>query len=176
MLQTEGVPVFIQPDTITTKLTSLPQNSQVPIPPISTTMRQVLVPEVVIPSTLCKGEPSHIHEFKSKISPEAPSSVKKHDKNVIRTYYPTPKPDTFKFLGDELIKLKKIPDVLFKSMMAFIHKNGLELCIHAGYPNFNKAKAEEITRVMQEGQVSEPFMHNEESHIEREVRLARELE
>lgn len=50
--------------------------SQVPIPPITTTIRQVFIPEMVFPTSLCRREPSHLQEFKTSIIPEAPSPVR----------------------------------------------------------------------------------------------------
>ena len=71
-------------------------------------------------------------------------------KNPLDTVYETPKPDEKKLLSRSIALYKDPADSASKRRIAKIFKNGKEICVVAGHPQFAQAKREEKARLKQE--------------------------
>lgn len=95
MPTSEGESTAIPEESIVVRLAVNPQIFQVPIPTINTSIKQVLIPDFVLPKSIAKVEPSYLSEFKPMLSSDK-SPVKRHSKNTMRTDFSMPKPDELK--------------------------------------------------------------------------------
>ena len=64
--------------------------------------------------------------------------------------YETPKPDEKKLLSRSIVFYKDLADSASKRRIAKIFRNGKEICVVAGHPQFAHAKREEKSRLKQE--------------------------
>ena len=71
-------------------------------------------------------------------------------KNPFDTVYETPKPDEKKLLSRSIAFYKNPADSALKRRIAKVFRNGKEICVVAGHPQFAKAKGEEKARLKQE--------------------------
>jgi len=71
-------------------------------------------------------------------------------KNPLDTVYETPKPDDKKLLSRSIVFYKDPADSALKRRIAKFFRNGKEICVVAGHPQFAQAKREEKARLKQE--------------------------
>ncbi|KAK1384073.1 hypothetical protein POM88_021808 [Heracleum sosnowskyi] len=96
-----------------------------------------------------KGQTSCIRDvdtttFHRCLSPKSPA--KPNGKNIVRTFYPPPFPDELKVLSELIIKCKESNKPEMRNQRTIVYRNGQEICVWAGHPNFVEAKAEESAR------------------------------
>ncbi|KAL8088859.1 hypothetical protein AgCh_038574 [Apium graveolens] len=98
-----------------------------------------------------RGQPSCIKSPKAEtiLKPRVNYS-KSSLKNPLDTVYETPKPDEKKLLSRSIAFYKDPVDSASKRRIAKIFRNGKEICVVAGHPQFAQAKREEKARLKQE--------------------------
>ncbi|KAK1394491.1 hypothetical protein POM88_013547 [Heracleum sosnowskyi] len=104
--------------------------------------------------------------FQRCLSPKSPAKPK--GKNIVRTFYPPPFPDELKVLSELIIKCKgsNVPEI--RNQRAIVYRNGQEICVWAGHPNFAEARAEESARAdMQALAVAQALDEEERQQEER---------
>ena len=72
------------------------------------------------------------------------------DKNPMKIVYETPRPDEKKLLARSIAFFKDPIDSVLKRRIAKIYRNGKEICVVAGHPQFVEAKKGEKERIRQE--------------------------
>ncbi|KAK1372213.1 hypothetical protein POM88_028406 [Heracleum sosnowskyi] len=123
-----------------------------------------------------KGQTSCIRDveqatFQRSLSPKSPAKPK--GKNIARTVYPSPYPDEIKILGQLIIKCKESNDPEVRKQRAIVYRNGQEICIWAGHPNFAEAKAEESERAAMQALAVAQSLDEEERQQEEKANEAK---
>ena len=72
------------------------------------------------------------------------------DKNPMDTVYETPRPDEKKLLARSIIFLKDPTDSVLKRRISKIYRNGKEIRVVGGHPQYVEAKKEEKERIRKE--------------------------
>ncbi|KAL8098546.1 hypothetical protein AgCh_031358 [Apium graveolens] len=93
-----------------------------------------------------KPEKSAIHHSQGELS-------KSSLKNPLDTVYETPNPDEKKLLARSIAFYKDPADSALKRRIAKVFRNGKEICVVAGHPQFAEAKREEKARLKQEKKI-----------------------
>ncbi|KAK1379096.1 hypothetical protein POM88_025840 [Heracleum sosnowskyi] len=100
------------------------------------------------------------------LSPKSPAKPK--GKNIARTFYPPPLPDELKIMSELIIKCKESNVHEIRNQRAIVYRNGQEICVWAGHPNYAEAKAEESARAyMQDLAVAQVLDEEERKQEER---------
>ncbi|KAK1383848.1 hypothetical protein POM88_021583 [Heracleum sosnowskyi] len=123
-----------------------------------------------------KGQTSCIRDVEQatlqrSLSPKSPAKPK--GKNIARTFYPIPYPDELKLLGLLITKSKESNDYEIRKQRAIVYRNGQEICVWAGHPNFAEAKAEESERATMQALVVAQSLDEEEIQLEEKAREER---
>ncbi|KAK1374163.1 hypothetical protein POM88_030356 [Heracleum sosnowskyi] len=120
-----------------------------------------------------KGQTSCIRDVEQatlqrSLSPKSPAKPK--GKNTERTFYPAPYPDELKLLGLLITKSKEINDYEIRKQRAIVYRNGQQICVWAGHPNFAEAKAEESERAAMQALAVAQSLDEEERQQEEKAR------
>ncbi|KAK1383977.1 hypothetical protein POM88_021712 [Heracleum sosnowskyi] len=123
-----------------------------------------------------KGQTSCIRDveqatLQGSLSPKSPAKPK--GKNIARTFYPSPYPDELKLLGLLITKCKESNDPEIRKQIAIVYRNGQEICVWAGHPNFAEAKAEESERAAMQALAVSQSLDEEERQLEEKAREER---
>jgi len=105
------------------------------------------------------------------LSPKSPAKPK--GKNIARTFYPAPYPDEHKLLGLLITKSKESNDYEIRKQRAIVYRNGQQICVWAGHPNFAEAKAEESERAAMQALAVAQALDEEERKQEESTREKR---
>ncbi|KAL8114209.1 hypothetical protein AgCh_021171 [Apium graveolens] len=98
-----------------------------------------------------KGQTSCIKSPKANLIMKPKRNCSKFsDKNHMDIVYETPRPDVEKLLARSIAFFKEPADSALKRRIAKIYRNGKEICVVAGYPQFVEAKKEEKEIIRQE--------------------------
>ncbi|KAK1381170.1 hypothetical protein POM88_027914 [Heracleum sosnowskyi] len=122
-----------------------------------------------------KGQTSCIRDVaqatQRSLSPKSPAKPK--GKNIARTFYPPPFPDELKVLSELIKKCKEsnVPEI--RKQRAIVYRNGQEICVWAGHPNFAEAKAEESERAAMQALAVAQSLDEEERQLEEKAREER---
>ncbi|KAK1401561.1 hypothetical protein POM88_001166 [Heracleum sosnowskyi] len=109
-----------------------------------------------------KGQSSCFRDVDAEgISPLSPAKPK--GKNIVRIFYPPPKPDEFKVLGKLIIERKESNHPSIRNKRAIIYRDIKEICIWVSHPNFAKAKAEESERAAMQALAVAQSLEDEET-------------
>jgi len=113
-------------------------------------VKQISVNEMSM-NYLERGQPSCIKSPKAEIILKPRVNYSKSSlKNPLDTVYETPKPDEKKLLSRSIAFYKDPADSALKRRIAKVFRNGKEICVVAGHPQFAQAKREEKARLKQE--------------------------
>ncbi|KAK1401887.1 hypothetical protein POM88_001492 [Heracleum sosnowskyi] len=120
-----------------------------------------------------KGQTSCIRDVEKatlqrSLSPKSPAKPK--GKNTERTFYPAPYPDEHKLLGLLITKSKESNDYEIRKQRAIVYRNGQQICVWAGHPNFAEAKAEESERAAMQALAVAQSLDEEERQQEEKAR------
>ncbi|KAK1395309.1 hypothetical protein POM88_014365 [Heracleum sosnowskyi] len=123
-----------------------------------------------------KGQTSCIRDVEQttiqrSLSPKSPAKPK--GKNIARTFYPAPYPDEHKLLGLLITKSKESNDYEIRKQRAIVYRNGQQICVWAGHPNFAEAKAEESERATMQALAVAQALDEEERKQEESTREER---
>ncbi|KAK1384574.1 hypothetical protein POM88_022309 [Heracleum sosnowskyi] len=123
-----------------------------------------------------KGQTSCIRDVEQatlqrSLSPKSPAKPK--GKNIARIFYPAPYPDELKLLGLLITKSKESNDCEIRKQRAIVYRNGQEICVWAGHPNFAEAKAEESERAAMQALAVAQSLDEEEIQLEEKAREER---
>ncbi|KAK1387174.1 hypothetical protein POM88_015352 [Heracleum sosnowskyi] len=123
-----------------------------------------------------KGQTSCIRDVEQatlqrSLSPKSPAKPK--GKNTERTFYPAPYPDEHKLLGLLITKSKESNDYEIRKQRAIVYRNGQQICVWAGHPNFAEAKAEESERAAMQALAVAQSLDEEERQQEEKAREER---
>ncbi|KAK1399426.1 hypothetical protein POM88_009289 [Heracleum sosnowskyi] len=123
-----------------------------------------------------KGQTSCIRDVEQatlqrSLSPKSPAKPK--GKNTERTFYPAPYPDELKLLGLLITKSKESNDYEVRKQRAIVYRNGQQICVWAGHPNFAEAKAEESERAAMQALAVAQSLDEEERQQEEKAREER---
>ncbi|KAK1388301.1 hypothetical protein POM88_016479 [Heracleum sosnowskyi] len=123
-----------------------------------------------------KGQTSCIRDVEQatlqrSLSPKSPAKPK--GKNIARIFYPAPYPDELKLLGLLITKSKESNDYEIRKQRAIVYRNGQEICVWAGHPNFAEDKAEESERAAMQALAVAQSLDEEEIQLEEKEREER---
>ncbi|KAL8112553.1 hypothetical protein AgCh_020031 [Apium graveolens] len=113
-------------------------------------LRQISANEMSL-GNLEKGQTSCIKSPKANMAFKPKRSYpKSFDINPLDLMFETPRPDEKKLLARSIAFFKDPTDSVLKRRIAKIYRNGKEICVVAGHPQFAEAKKEEKERIKQE--------------------------
>ncbi|KAK1373001.1 hypothetical protein POM88_029194 [Heracleum sosnowskyi] len=123
-----------------------------------------------------KGQTSCIRDVEEatlqrSLSPKSPAKPK--GKNIARTFYPAPYPDELKLLGLLITKSKESNNHEIRKQRAIVYRNGQQICVWAGHPNFAEAKAEESERAAMQALAVAQALDEEERQQEEKAQKER---
>ena len=102
-------------------------------------------------NNLERGQPSCIKSPKDELILKPKVNYPKSSlKNPLDTVYETPKPDKKKLLSRSIVFYKDPADSALKRRIAKVFRNGKEIGVVAGHPQFAEEKREEKARLKQE--------------------------
>ncbi|KAL8120202.1 hypothetical protein AgCh_017375 [Apium graveolens] len=100
--------------------------------------------------SLEKGQPSCIKSPKANLVLKPKKNYPRSSyKNPVDLMFETPRPDEKKLLARSIAFFKDPTDLVLKRRIAKIYRNGKEICVVAGQPQFAEAKKEEKERIKQ---------------------------
>ncbi|KAL8114529.1 hypothetical protein AgCh_021408 [Apium graveolens] len=113
-------------------------------------VKQISVNEMSM-NYLERGQSSCIKSPKAEMILKPRANYSKSSlKNPLDTVYETPKSDEKKLLSRSIVFYKDPTDSVSKRRIAKIFRNGKEICVVDGHPQFAQAKREEKARLKQE--------------------------
>lgn len=116
----------------------------------SSQVKQILVNEMSL-GNMENGQPSCIKSPKANLVFKPKRNYpKSSDKNPLDLIFETPRLDEKKLLARSIASFKDPTDSVLKRRIAKIYRNGKEICVVAGNPQFAEAKKEEKERIKQE--------------------------